>query len=143
MTEKTTFRKHIVSDPGVCPRRISSSMWFGESAQTVRVPVWEGEIGAYSGSPDAPAEEQMKPSSYAAPGLGSEHGGLLDGEPAWRSPEKKERRQASKKITADELMRYMGTWCEKCCPQRYETLLTIPSPSPSMADVMNAMTLLY
>ncbi len=121
----------------------SSSMWFGESAQTVRVPVWEGEIGAYSGSPDAPAEEQMKPSSYAAPGLGSEHGGLLDGEPAWRAPDKKERRQASKKITADELMRYMGTWCEKCCPQRYETLLTIPSPSPSMADVMNAMTLLY
>jgi len=99
------------------------------------IPIYSGEIGRFYGTPDSPDDQQMKPSSYSEFYLDSEHGILLEGEPAWRAPDKPERRAASKEVTAKELTGRLETWCEKCCPKP----ILLPIPTPSISDLGNAM----
>jgi RHS repeat-associated protein len=97
---------------------------------------WAGKIGNSYGNPDS-CENQMKPSSYSRWYLGSEHGSLFDGEPAWRAPDTSARRNSSIEVSVNELLLHMKSWCNKCCPQ--SNLQQLPIPTPSMIDVYNAI----
>ena len=77
------------------------------------IPLMSGSIGQYTGSSSNPT---MKPSSYASATGYSEHGPIWWREPGYRAPDTKGRYDASVFETENELMKYMGKWCDKCCP---------------------------
>ena len=108
----------------------------------------DSAIGEATGSPDDPS---MKPSSYAGPLGDSEHGPIYGREPGNRAPDgtgwklpffwdySTGRLGKAVDYTKQDLRKYLGTWCEKCCRNLEAQPAPYYGPRPTRGEFFSAI----
>ena len=108
----------------------------------------DSAIGDATGSPDDPS---MKPSSYGGLFVDSEHGRITGREPGNRAPDgtgfkppifwdySKGRLKKAVDYTQDDLRRFFGTWCEKCCRSLMSQPEPYYGPRPTLGEALSTI----
>jgi len=105
-------------------------------------------IGEATGDPDNPT---MKPSNYNGKSGDSEHGPIYGREPGNRAPDgtgwalpgkwnyNEGRLGKAVDYTKQDLRKYLGGWCEKCCDLLKRSYQPYYGPRPTMPEVVGAL----